>query len=35
MRGYFCVAFIHFILDNESLTGSTNLFSRKIFKEIN
>ena len=34
MCGYFCVEFIDFKLNNESLTDFTNLFSPKNFKTM-
>ena len=33
MCGYFCVGFINFMFDGNSLTDYTNLFSRNDFKK--
>ena len=33
MCGYFCIGFINFMLNNQSLTDFTNLFSRNNFQK--
>ena len=34
MRGYFCIGFIDFILNNKKLTDLANLFTPDSFKKI-